>query len=200
MLDLAPFFAVARKRIGKLTRSQVAGIERLIVPMEARWQDIRWSAYALATSEHETGRAFQPVTERGARSYFAKYEPGTKLGAALGNIMPGDGWRYRGRGDVQITGRRNYSRFGEWLGLDMEGSPEIALEPDVSARILVLGMENGMFTGRSLGDYFTQAKCDWRNARRIVNGTDKADIIAGYAQSWHAAILAGLRASNGVTQ
>lgn len=55
-------------------------------------------------------------------------------GGRLGN-HPGEGFLYRGRGLTQITGRDNYDRFGEMLGLDLVDHPQLAAEPVNAARI-----------------------------------------------------------------
>lgn len=52
-----------------------------------------------------------------------------------GNESSGDGWRYRGRGPIQITGRANYARAGQALGLPLVETPEIVVDPDVGARV-----------------------------------------------------------------
>lgn len=53
----------------------------------------------------------------------------------LGNVKPGDGKRYKGRGPIQLTGRANYAKYGKLLGLDLEGSPELASAANVGLRI-----------------------------------------------------------------
>lgn len=186
-MNLALFFDVARKRLGKLSGSQVRGIEAIVVPLMCAWADPRWTAYALATTEHETAATFRPITERGPKGYFSRYDGREDLG----NTQHGDGYRFRGRGYVQITGRMNYGAFALHLGVDLVGNPDLALEPANALEIMRRGMEFGSFTGKRLSDYFNATRCDWRNARRIINGTDCADRIAALAQSWHAAIKAG---------
>ncbi len=98
--------------------------------------DIRWGAHMLATIKHECADTFQPITERGAKAYFNKYEPGTSIGKNLGNTVKGDGYLYRGRGYVQITGRANYQKLSSVLGLtgedDLIMHPDHALHPDVA--------------------------------------------------------------------
>jgi hypothetical protein len=127
----------------------------------------------------------QPIYERGAKSYFSKYEPGTKIGAALGNTKPGDGYRFRGRGFVQLTGRANYVKAGKKLGLNLMDGPDAALSPMIAARILVQGATEGWFTGKKLDDYLPDS---FVSARRVINGTDKAGEIASIATAFGKAL------------
>lgn len=197
-MDRAKFFKGIRNQPfpGKLTQEQVNGVTTLLDLWDARGlKDLRWLAYMLATVFWECDRTMQPITEKGARAYFNKYEPGTKIGKNLGNTKPGDGYRFRGRGYVQLTGRTNYERMGKILGIDLAGNPDLALEPAIAANILFEGMTTGKsfrgdFTGKSLEDYFTATKADWINARRIINGTDKAVEIAGIAKQFYADLTA----------
>jgi hypothetical protein len=174
----AEFWKAARKLFGGLlSQAQVNGIETILAASEGL--PIGHRAYLLATAKHETADTMQPITEYGGRKYFDKYDTG-KLAKALGNTpdKDGDGYLYRGRGYVQITGRANYSKTGDKLGVDLIANPDAALNPTLAARILVRGCSEGWFTGKKLSDYLGD---DFRNARRVVNGTDKADLIAGYA-------------------
>ena len=90
---------------------------------------------------------------------------------------------YFGRGFVQITWHEVYARFGKILGIDLVGNPDLALKPDVAAKIMCMGMKKGLLTGVSLDTYFNEQKSDWFNARRIVNILDKAQIFADRAKA-----------------
>lgn len=158
------------------------------IPQE-QCQRMSWAAYLLATAKHETAGSFKPCLERGLRRYFDKYEAGTPLGARLGNTEPDDGYRYRGRGYVQITGRANYARLGRVLGVDLIAEPERTLEPGLAYRIMSVGMVRGLFTGRKLSDFLSAEKTDYLNARRCVNGLDRAELIAHYATEFEQALI-----------
>lgn len=181
------FFGAVRPLFGgSLSQGQVDGIEALLAATAAL--PVTHRAYLLATAKHETADTMQPIVEYGGRKYFDKYDTG-KLAAALGNTpaADGDGYLYRGRGYVQITGRANYGKAGLALGLDLLRHPDMALHPTVASQILVRGCSEGWFTGKKLGEYLPG---DYRNARRVVNGTDRADLIAGYARQFEIALVA----------
>lgn len=183
---MTAFFDAIRPMFGRLSTSQVSGIETILAASDHL--PITHVAYLLGTTFHETARTMQPITEYGGKQYFNKYDTG-KLAKALGNTpeADGDGYKYRGRGFVQITGRANYAKAGKALGVDLVGNPDMALQPTVAALILVRGCTNGWFTGKKLSDYLPG---DYVNARRIVNGTDKAEAIANYARRFEAALNA----------
>jgi len=64
--------------------------------------------------------------------------------------------------------------MGDIFGIDLVNNPDLALTPEISAQNLVYGMLNGSFTKASLGRYINSSKVDFINARRVVNGLDKA--------------------------
>jgi putative chitinase len=52
-----------------------------------------------------------------------------------GDEASGDGWLYRGSGYIQLTGRENYKKFGDMVGMDLEGDPELARDPATAAQV-----------------------------------------------------------------
>lgn len=188
-MTLSPdFFAHVRADLfrGKLSQSQVDGLAAIAAAWDMLGDgDNRKLAYVDATAFHETARTMRPITEFGGKNYFRRYD-GRK---DLGNTQPGDGFRFRGRGYVQLTGRKNYSDWTKRLGIDLVGNPDLALNAEVAGKIAVTGMMLGTFTGKKLADYIG-TRTDYTNARRIINGTDRAATIAGYAREFEAALAA----------
>ncbi len=188
-MNPAAFFASVRASLFlPMTQGQVDGCNALLIASKA--MPLTWRAYLFATVYRECDRTMRPITEYGGPSYFAKYDAGTTIGKRLGNTQPGDGARFKGRGYVQLTGRGNYTRAALETGADMIGNPELALDTHLAAQIAVQGMVEGWFTGKGFKDYLTDAKTDYRNARRIINGTDDAALIAGYAGHFESALKA----------
>lgn len=183
---LKPFFDTVRKslHLGTITQSQVDGWKSLLAAVPADFP-VEWTAYCLATAYHETAATMQPIEEYGRGA-----------GKAYGAADPATGQRYFGRGYVQLTWKANYAKATEKLharghtGVDFVNRPAEVMRPDYAALILFIGMKEGWFTGKKLGHYFGDGKNDPVNARRIVNGTDKAAKIARD----HAVCLAALKA------
>ena len=176
-IDRHAFFTRYRRSFGGLHQSQVDGLNQLLDQFDADMRAgllLTQVAYMLATVKHETAHTYQPITERGSRVYFLRYEFRRK---SLGNTRAGDGYRYRGRGYVQITGRRNYTAFG------IAANPDAALDPVIAHRIMRDGMMLGKF-GERLSKYVNPTRTDYVGARRSVNGTDKAELIRGYASGF----------------
>jgi hypothetical protein len=103
---------------------------------------------------------FAPEKEAGSEAYFRRmYE----FDRSLGNLEPGDGAKYCGRGFIPIVGRSEYARFGKLVGADLVDHPDLAMDPAVAARILAYAF---MLKGvpKAAGEY------DWVKVRRLVHG------------------------------
>ncbi|UQS95238.1 endolysin [Pseudanabaena phage Pam5] len=193
-MDKAAFFAAIRRDLfdGVLAPHQVKRIEVLLDAMIAAEWPLAYASYALATAHHETAQ-WKHMKELGGESYFRRmYDRAgsrPKVAAALGNTEPGDGVKFAGRGYVQLTGRANYVKAGRALGLDLVKEPDLVEEPETAARVLIWGMSTGAYTGKANRDYLAKSPPDYVNARRIINGTDKASMIAGYAKLFQAALV-----------
>ncbi|WP_165312999.1 peptidoglycan-binding protein [Vibrio ziniensis] len=181
---------------GNITNLQVNGCARYLVA----WLLLRscghriplsYVAYVLATVYHETAFAMQPVEEYGKGVGYQYGIPDSETGKA-----------YYGRGDVQVTWKANYQKLSEMVinpvtlkrGVDLVKKPEWLLRPMYSAQATILGMGTGLFTGKRLADYLDQEQPDYISARRIINGTDRAETIAGYAHDFERALKLALGA------
>lgn len=179
-------FDILRKELfgGSLSESQVQALNFLVEACRVSVMSYPETAYALATVYHETGvpvkgkgivRTMQPVKEAGSDAYLKgkRYYP------------------YIGYGYVQLTWKVNYEKVGKLIGVDLIAHPEKALEPEIAAKIMTGGMLNGWFTGvgfrrkRPVSKYNRTA---YIRARAIINGTDKAGLIADYAMVFERAL------------
>jgi putative chitinase len=105
----------------------------------------------------------------------------------LGNLGGDDGYKYRGRGYVQLTGRSIYRNIGKHVDIkiDLENNPSLAIKPENAAKIIVVGMKKGLYTGsKELSYYINGEKRDFYGARVIVNSYDKAAEIADIAKTY----------------
>ncbi len=187
-MDRSVFFDRVRSRPfgGRLGQSQVAGTSAILDCWDrTKFADPRWLAYALATTYHETWYTMQPIAEVG-------HGRGHPYG------LPAGPWHnvYYGRGDVQETWETNYKKASAKLkahGLDvnLDRYPDKAMEPDIAAAILLYGMAEGWFTGSALPHWFSATVNDPLQARRIVNGMNKAPVVASY----HCAFLDAIKAA-----
>ena len=189
------FFQAYGQQFGTPSTTAQQGLQALLQQVAIdplNWDNPDQLAYAFATFKWETANTFQPIHERGPVSYFSKYDAGTVIGNRLGNTQPGDGFLFRGRGYVQLTGRANYTKDGGILGIDLVSDPDLALRPDVAYKIASRGMRDGWFTGHKLANHIpTGGAPDFVNARRIINGLDHADDIAGIARKFQIILKAG---------
>ncbi|MGK7888613.1 MAG: DUF4231 domain-containing protein [Leptolyngbyaceae cyanobacterium] len=132
----------------------------------------------LATIRVETG-GFKPVHEWGGESYWKKYEGRQDLG----NVNPGDGVKYHGRGYIQLTGRANYRDYGKKLNANLENDPDLVMSPEISAKVLAC-----YFKDRGVA---TAARArDWRRVRKLVNGGYHGwDVFSQYVERAKARIV-----------
>lgn len=158
-----------------LTQRQVDSLDNILFECEKQGiEDMRQVAYILATAYHECYNPkkpetrLTPITEFGGQDYLKskKYYP------------------YYGRGFSQLTWDYNYKKEGTRLGINLTDNPDLMLDIPTAANSHVYCMAHGTYTGKKLSDYINEQKCDFLNARRIVNGKDKADLIMSYAQKF----------------
>jgi hypothetical protein len=178
MMNRQAFYQRIRPLTGALSQDQVARIEAVLDGVEARKMRPHYAAYCLGTAHHESDHWKTAEEYASGKAYEGRKD--------LGNTVKGDGVRFKGRGLVQITGRRNYTDWAKRLGVDLVTLPKLAAELQYAVPILLDGMILGTFTGKKLADYMP----DYMQARRIVNGMDKATQIAGYARVFEVALLA----------
>lgn len=159
------FYEWYKRQFGKLNEKQVEGLNFLLNRLEQskRIDTLPKKAYVLATIYFETAHTFQPIKEYGSLEYLRskKYYP------------------YYGRGYAQLTWKENYKKFGDALNIDLVNKPDLALVPNISWRILEIGMTDTQaglqdpdFTNYTLEDFFNNNQCDYYNARKIINPKD----------------------------
>ena len=184
----------------KLTASRKAGFEAIF----DAWDEIKhydileWLAYALATAWHETGTRMQPIregfkdTDDEACACVADYCKKKKVDNYA--RRHDNGMSYYGRGYVQLTHAANYLAMGRRLGLGekLYDNPDLAMEPEHAAKILLIGMIEGCFRPKAgkLIDYFDGKKDDWKNARGLINGdiAKNGMIVGAYGKAFFAAL------------
>lgn len=131
-ITAASLAAIAMRPAKGLMRALVDPLNRYLY--EAGILDDRLQlVHFLAQGCHETDR-FNTLVEYGGRSYFRRYDGR----GDLGNVRPGDGYRYRGRGFLQTTGRANYTAAAKASSLDLVANPDLAAEPDTAVQIAVV--------------------------------------------------------------
>ena len=128
-------------------------------------------AYVLATTQWETANTFKPVREA-----YWKTEAWRKKNFKY--------YPFYGRGYVQLTWKNNYQTYSNLLNVDMVKDPDKAMDPNIALFVLVHGFKTGTFTTRKITDYINNNKTDFLNARRCINGMDKASNIAALAKKY----------------
>lgn len=184
-----------RRKLGSFTQSQVDGVNHILTSCNASHLRPQHAAYIFATAWHETDKRMQPIAEygKGASRPYGQWKTnskGEKYAPKNGNrktptyyVYAEYPHLYYGRGDVQLTWWDNYKRATDELGADFLNNPDLALDPKHSADILVTGSMQGWFTAQSIPDHITYGHYDeFVEARRVINGVDKKDMIARYAK------------------
>jgi hypothetical protein len=202
------FFAAIKSVLftNGLTQSQVDGINSILSAFATHGDGRRATlAYALATAYHETGRRMVPVREGFARSDAGARHAVNSLAADRGpqsavakyaRPQPPHGHVYYGRGHVQLTWIDNYQASSADAGADLVANPDAMLDPETSARVLIRGLMDGRWNGRGKGVQHYEmldgkpgmTPSEAAQARRTVNVQDKAELIAGYAAKFDAAL------------
>lgn len=205
-MDRPAFYRALRARDNdlfgtSLSQKQVDGMEALLDALHGFSLD--HAAHVFAEVYHETGGGMYPVKET-VYSYSKVRNPSDatvikRLEAAYqkGQLpwVSAPYWRegWFGRGQIQLTHRRNYAKMSALVGADLVAHPEEALVPTTSAKIAAEGCRLGIFTGKKLSDFDAASGYDHYNARAIVNGDKKKNggSVASYAKSFTAALRAG---------
>lgn len=184
-MDRTAFYAALRPTLGALTQASVVGFELVLDEAHRRASRLHHLAYILATAWWESGRTMQPVREaywlsEAWRKKNLRYYP------------------FYGRGLVQLTWQANYQKASDLYGVDFVQNPDLVMEPKHSVNILFDGMRHGWFTGKAMDDYIDgidesddEDMREFKAARRVVNGTDKATEIGKLALVFESALKAG---------
>jgi len=200
-----------------LTQSQVEGCEAVLDECMVQGASLYATAYILATAYGESNHTMQPQQEnlwyssKRIPQVFSTHRrqgiPPSKLARnpemlanivyggewgreVLGNTEPRDGWRFRGTGTGQITGRYNFGKWGKKLNLPLLDQPELLMQLDISTKALVRPMLEGWATGKKLPSYVNTKEQDYVNARRVWNGVFDAEKYASWAKTFEDALKA----------
>ena len=194
-------FKIIRERFGRLDQGQVNQLNLLVSEMD-KDKSISYAqaAYILATAWHEVGPKLLPIKEwgEGKKLDYGRWMVNSKGEKyCYKNDRRKEVYAYAeyphlyfGRGYPQLTWFSNYEKAGNKLAVDFLSNPDLVMESKYAIQIMIIGMKEGWFTGHKLSHHINQSRKDYANARRIINGTDKAKMIAGYADTFERALRA----------
>lgn len=212
----AHVISLYEKQYSALSSANKKGLEYILKTAKSDKDITRVNelAYMLATTKHETAHTFRGIKEYGqgsGRSYGKEIEVSYTDAAKKTKVYKN---KYFGRGYVQLTWGYNYQRVDEKLGYgkypnknktkpedfnkgftisdaikSVYLNPDKVLEQENAYIAMVYGMQKGIFTGKKISDYVNNVKTDYYNARRVINGIDKATDIAAYAENFEIILL-----------
>lgn len=178
-MNKTAFFDEYRRQFGSLSQAQVDGLEYILDRLDKDQPgSLEHAAYMLATTHHETAFTYEPIAE----AYWVTPDAEAWREANL-SYYP-----YYGRGYVQLTWLENYQKASDEFDVDLVTYPDNVMEREISYDVMLQGMMEGWFTGKKLDDYIKPGSCDYVNARKIINGTDKQSTIAGYAEQFESCL------------
>lgn len=221
-MDRKILFDHIRKSLfqGSMSQGQVDGLNAILDQWEINFRQktpLTQLAVCLATAYHETARTMRPIKEMGSNEYLRiNYDVtgrNPERARRFGNVNPGDGLKYCGRGLVQLTWKVNYEKATRRLkelklinqDVDFVRDPTKVMEPHTASLIMFLGMEEGWFTGKKLDDMVDPVidgdeHADVVASRKIINGTDRAEMIAGYSDKFLEALVAADKGASKMPQ
>jgi predicted chitinase len=181
MMNRQQFFLKIKQQglFKEISEKQLRGITAILDKYEeSEINNPKQLAYILATVYHETYdflrgvREMHPMKELGGEAYLKRkpYYP------------------YYGRDFCHTTWLSNFEKVKAFSGVDVVKDPDKIADISLATDVLFHFMIKGLYTGKKLSDYITTTRCDYDGARRIINGTDKAKLIAGYAMKFEKAL------------
>lgn len=129
---------------GKIGRDTLTALFKKLGANQSRAEELALAAnvhfkdYAILYNELRFAHFIAQLThESGNFRYMQEIASGTAYEGRkdLGNVMAGDGVKFKGRGPIQLTGRANYQKYGRALGIDFESHPELVAIPSIGLLI-----------------------------------------------------------------
>ncbi len=162
------------------------------------WETAKLITYTAECKKHGVTIKVEDIVTTKTSKKTRKLYHINKQARSLGNTHPGDGYKFRGRGYVQITGRWNYKNMGKLIGVDLLAKPELALVLQTAYNLMSYGMRNGSYRGGNKLSDFTTAKGGFKyaDARDIINGDDKGSDLEGYAKKFEKILKAGKKVTS----
>ena len=198
-INRATFFAYARRSPfgDRLSQQQVDGLTDILNEWEAHYSHLplTYLACYLGQAFRETGGTMAPVRETFATSdkqAMARLETAWTSGTLPSVKTPY--WRkgWFGRGRIQVTHAENYSYAQAKSGLPIVANPSLMLDSKADLKVSLPGTIEGWWTRgkHRMSMYLDRPDPDFEGARRIVNGNDKAKLVATYCEAFLAALRA----------